>query len=57
MMVEITFSEPSGTTYTVTDETRWPEVVEENRPYLDPGSTITVRDESSGLLHFERLGQ
>lgn len=45
-MVEITFSEPSGTTTTLVDETRWSEVVEENRPYLEPGATVTVRDET-----------
>lgn len=52
-MVEVTFSEPSGTTTTLVDETRWSEVVEENRPYLDPGTVIEVRNKQSGIIYGE----
>ncbi len=48
-MIEVTFTESDGTTSTIVHRTRWLDTVEENRPYLSPGTVITVRSEDQTI--------
>ncbi len=57
MMVEVAFIESGGTVSTLVDKSRWRETVEENRPFLDAGSMVFVRDESGRLIHEEVISQ